>query len=61
MHQVRLDSGVQQRDPIIYYVCHIYHIYEEYSFQIFSMVDHHKMIVDYYQILNMVPGPLSVS
>lgn len=34
MHQVRLDSGVQQRDPIIYYVCHIYHIYEEYSFQI---------------------------
>ena len=30
-------------------------------FRFFSMADHHKMIVHYYQILKMVPGPLSIS
>ena len=30
-------------------------------FRFFSMVDYHKMIVDYYQILNVVPVPPSVS
>ena len=65
IHQARLVSGVEQRDSVIYYIIYyVLYIYEEdicILFRFFSMVDDHKMIVDYYQILNVVPVPPSVS